>query len=111
MMAGTVIRFLARPRPVLYACAGCAEFGYAAPRVAQALQERGLVDAIWLGAVPARISDRYPILALDACQNACARDWIRAQGGRVDRAMVLEPLERDAPEAAAARIAAELSPT
>jgi uncharacterized metal-binding protein len=96
------------PLPVLYACAGCREFGYAAPRVARELDRRGLVEAIWLGSAPPRVTGRYPILALDACGKGCAAQWARERGGAVQRAFVLEPGERDDLEAASARIAAEI---
>jgi uncharacterized metal-binding protein len=100
--------FVVWPMPVLYACAGCAEFGYAAPRVARALDERGLVEAIWLGRARLRVTGRYPILSLDACEKRCAREWVCERGGTVALALVLDPLERDAPEVAIARIAARL---
>lgn len=94
--------------PVLYACAGCAQFGYAAPRVAQALNERGLAQAVWLGEAQKRITGRYPIFSLDACDKSCASGWVHAHGARVQRAFVLEPQERDDPAAAVKRIAAML---
>jgi uncharacterized metal-binding protein len=90
---------------VLYACAGCPQFGYAAPRVARALDDRGLAEAVWLGKAPARFTGRYPIYSLDACEKRCASDWVRAHGARVQRAFVLEPHERDDIAAALARIA------
>ena len=109
-MDGPASRMIVRPLPVLYACAGCKEFGYAAPRVARALDERGLAETIWLGAAPPGVTGRYPIFTLDACEKGCARKWVRDLGGGVQRAFTLEPLERDDLEAATARIAAELSP-
>lgn len=99
-----------RALPVLYACAGCNKFGYAAPRVARALDERGLVEAIWLGAAQRGVTGRYPIFTLDACEEGCARKWVRERGGSAQRAFALEPLERDDPQTATARIAGELSP-
>lgn len=97
-----------RPLPVLYACPGCREYGYAAPRVARALGARGLAEVHWLGTAPARVSGRYPIFALDACPKRCARDWIEARGARVQRAFLLEPAERDDVQTAVKRLAAAL---
>jgi uncharacterized metal-binding protein len=97
-----------RPLPVLYACAGCRQFGYAAPRVARTLDERGLAESVWLGEAPERVTQRYPIFSLDACDKRCASDWVHAHGARVQRAFMLEPLERDDPAAAVERIAAML---
>lgn len=104
------MKVIVKALPVLYACAGCPEFGFAAPRVAQALDERRLAEAAWLGKVPrsAAVSSRFPIFTLDACHKNCARDWVEAQGEIVQRAFVLDPLERDDPERAAERIAAVL---
>jgi uncharacterized metal-binding protein len=101
-----------RPLPVLYACAGCREFGYSAPRVASALDERGLVECIWLGVTPppSTVSGRYPLMTLDACEKACASNWVRNRGRSAEHAFFVEPHERDVPQAAAARIAAELDP-
>jgi uncharacterized metal-binding protein len=104
------MRFVATPLPVLYVCAGCREYGYAAPRVAQALDQRGLAQAIWLGSAQAGVSGRYPVFSLDACEKGCARQWARERCGSVERAFILEPQERDDPQKATARIAAELSP-
>lgn len=98
-----------RPLPVLYACKGCAAYGYSAPRVARALDRRGLVEAVWLGDASDGVSERFPIHTLDACAERCAADWVHARGRRVSRAFVLEPAERDDPEAAVARIAAVLA--
>jgi uncharacterized metal-binding protein len=101
-----------RPLPVLYACAGCSEFGYSAPRVANALDARGVVECIWLGATPppSTVSGRYPIITLDACEKACAMQWVRKHGRTVERACFVKPQERDDPPTATARIAAELAP-
>jgi uncharacterized metal-binding protein len=102
-----------RPLPVLYACAGCREFGYSAPRVGRALDERGVVECIWLGATPppSTVSGRYPIMTLDACEKGCARNWVCEHGRSVERACYLQPQERDDPPTATARIAAELDPS
>lgn len=101
-----------RPLPVLYACTGCREFGYAAPRIARALDERGVAECIWLGATPppSTVSGRYPLMTLDACEKGCARDWVSKRGRSVECAFVAEPHERDEPQAATARIVAELAP-
>lgn len=109
-MGGRADRLSVRPFPVLYACAGCREFGYAAPRVARALDERGLAEAHWLGDAPERVSGRYPIVTLDACPKRCARDWVHAQGVAEQCAFLLSPRERDDVQAALERIARLLSP-
>ena len=101
-------RVVLKPLPVLYACAGCPEFGYAAPRVAAALDRLGLAEAVCLAAPPERVTGRYPILTLDACDRNCGRDWVHARGRRVQRTFVLQPVERDDPTAAVERIAAAL---
>ena len=103
-------RIVVRPFPVLYACSGCAQFGYSAPRVAQRLDERGLVESVWLGAAPqsGAVTGRFPIFALDACEKRCARAWVEANGARVEQCFVLTPLERLDDEGAARRIAAAL---
>ncbi len=98
-----------RPLPVLYACAGCREFGYAAPRVASALDRRGLVEARWLGGHGVRLAARFPILALDACPKRCAKDWIEIQGREVQAALLITPEERDDPESAARRLSREVA--
>jgi uncharacterized metal-binding protein len=103
-------RVVLRPLPVLYACAGCSEFGYSAIRVARALDARGLAEAIWLGDTSLRVTGRYPVFTLEACGKGCAQDWVHARGARVEKAFVLEPQERDVPEAATARLAAKLGP-
>lgn len=103
------MKYVVKPFPVLYACAGCREYGYAAPRVAQRLDEQGLVHAVWLGEVPQpHLARRFPIFTVEACERNCARDWVERQGGQVERTIVLDPLDRVDPERAAARIAATL---
>src|SRR5688500_15198845 len=99
---------LIKPLPVLYACACCPRYGYAARRVARALAQRGLAEAIWLGDAPARVTGRYPIYSLDACDERCASDWVHARGAAVERAFVLEPHERDDITAATECIATAL---
>lgn len=103
-MPGVTVRAL----PVLYACQGCPEYGYAAPRVAEALDRLGCVEAAWLGVPTEGVTSRFPIMTLDACPKRCAAAWVEARGRRVQRAFVLEPAERDQPDAALARIAAAL---
>jgi uncharacterized metal-binding protein len=103
------MKYVATPLPVLYACQGCPEFGHAAARVAQSLDESGLAQAIRLGSAQAGVTGRYPVFSLDACEKGCARQWAREHCGSVERAFTLQPPERDAPCKATARIAAELS--
>jgi uncharacterized metal-binding protein len=100
-----------KPFPVLYACSGCAQFGYSAARVAQRLDERGLVEAVWLGATPqsGALTTRFPILTLDACEKGCARAWVESRGGRAEQCFVLSPLERVDTEGAVRRVARALT--
>lgn len=100
------MRILLRPLPVIYACAGCPEFGYAAPRVAQALDRRGKAEMAWLGQRGPKPIARFPIFSLDACERGCAKKWLEERGLQVQRAILLEPLDRVDPERAAERLAA-----
>jgi uncharacterized metal-binding protein len=95
-----------RPLPVLYACAGCPEFGYAAPRVAQALDRMGKAEMAWLGAPGPKPLARFPVFSLDACEKGCAKRWLEERGVQVQRALFLGPPDRDDTEGAAERIAA-----
>lgn len=95
-----------RPLPVLYACTGCPEFGYAAPRVAQALDRAGKVEMAWLGAPGPKPLARFPVFSIDACEKACAKRWLEERGVQVQRAIFLGPLDRIDTERAAERIAA-----
>jgi uncharacterized metal-binding protein len=95
-----------RPLPVLYACAGCPEFGYAAPRVGQALDRRGKAEMAWLGARGPKPLARFPVYSLDACERGCAKAWLEERGVQVQRAIRLAPLDRFDPESAAERLAA-----
>jgi uncharacterized metal-binding protein len=99
-------RVVLRPLPVIFACAGCPEFGYSAPRAAQALERRGQAEMAWLGAPGPKPLARFPCYSLDACERRCAQRWLEERGVQVQLAFVLDPLERLEPERAAARIAA-----
>lgn len=95
-----------RPLPLVYACAGCAEFGFAAPRVGQRLEQLGRAQMAWLGARHPPLTSRWPVYSLDACERGCARAWLAERRIAVQGALVLSPLERLDPEGAADRIAA-----
>lgn len=99
------MKIVLRPLPVLYACEGCPEFGYSAPRVGQVLERRGWAELAWLGARGPKPLTRFPVYSLDACERACAKRWLEERGVQVQRALVLDPLERLEPERAADRIA------
>lgn len=99
------MKILLRPLPVLYACEGCPEFGYSAPRVGQLLERRGYAELAWLGARGPKPLTRFPVFSLDACERGCAKRWLEERGVQVQRALVLDPLERLDPERGAERIA------
>lgn len=81
---------IVRPLPVLYACQGCPEFGQAARDAGAALDRRGVVELIWLGASrDPKPVQRYPIFALDGCDKACALEWLRRRRVPVERSYVL----------------------
>ena len=94
-----------RTLPVAYACAGCPEFGYAAPRVARELEVAGRVEMVWLGLPRISVTARWPVFSIDACERGCAKRWLEERGLQVQRAFVLEPLERLEPHLGAERIA------
>jgi uncharacterized metal-binding protein len=100
------VRYVLRPLPVLYACAGCPEFGYAAPRVGRALDLAGKAELCWLGSPRPMALARFPVYSLDACERRCAKRWLEERGVQVQRAIVLEPLDRLETDRAAARLAA-----
>ena len=88
-------------RPVLFACAGCPEFGDGAAQFALRLDRRGLVEAEVLGrpsADPARLAAkaraRFPVQAVDGCAKGCARRWLREQGAKVQRHIILASSRR-----------------
>ena len=79
-----------RPLPVLYACQGCVEFGQAARELGALLDRVGLAELVWLGAGrEPKPKQRYPILALDGCDKACARAWLERHGVAPDGNYVL----------------------
>ena len=79
-----------RPLPVLYACPGCPEYGQAARDVGASLERTGVVELAWLGdARQARPTQRYPVLALDACAKGCALRWLGQHGIVPERSYVL----------------------
>ena len=103
------MRVILRPFPVLYACAGCQQFGYSAPCVAGHLDRMGKVQMIWLGERNPRRTSRWPVFSLDACDRRCALAWLEERGITAQEAIMLSPQERDDPRRAAERIAAELA--
>ncbi len=93
---------MVRPLPVLYACQGCAAFGQAARDFAAALDRAGLAEAAWLGTPGLEPKARFPIFAIDACAEGCARRWLGRHGIRPERHCILStPGEAE-------RLAAEL---
>ena len=85
----------ATPIPVLFACAGCPEFGNAAAEFALRLDRRGHAEAALLGSAadPAQLASkarsRFPVHVVDGCAKGCARRWLRAQGAKVQRHVIL----------------------
>jgi len=103
------MRVVLRPLPVLYACQGCPEFGQTARDVGALLDRAGVAQLVWLGAAPdATPARRYPILALDGCDKACALRWLGQRGITADRSHVLADRGPEAAQRAAQQIAAEL---
>ena len=79
-----------RVRPVLFACAGCPQRGYLAPQAAALLDARNLAEFTPLtarGVEKARA--RFPVFTLEGCDRACAREWLRGHGVRVQRCDML----------------------
>jgi uncharacterized metal-binding protein len=73
----TVVRLL----PVVYACQGCAAHGQAARDAAATLERRGMAQMVWIGGNPGAIpKTRYPIVALDGCEERCAARWLEERG-------------------------------
>ena len=85
-----------RPLPVLYACRGCPEFGWAAREIGAELERRGRAQLVWLGAAaPAKLAERFPIHALDGCAKGCTLDWLSREGIVPERHYILpEDAER-----------------
>lgn len=84
------MRALARLRPVLFACTGCAEHGYLAPHAAALLDRRNLAELTPLSAQGvAKARARFPIHTLEGCAKACARQWLERHGLGVQRCDML----------------------
>ena len=101
-----------RPFPVFVACQGCPEFGQAASEAALLLDRRGCGEYAWLGAtrqlatLRTKVTSRYPVYCLDACDKGCAQRWLAEAGVAPQHCFVLTEAERADPERAARRIAA-----
>jgi uncharacterized metal-binding protein len=81
---------LVRPLPVLYACQGCAQFGQLARDVGAFFDQAGALQMVWLGdARTLEATQRYPVLALDGCDQGCAARWLRERGIVPEGAYVL----------------------
>ena len=78
-----------RPLPVVYACQGCPEFGEAARVAGAFLDSNGAAETVWLGAPDLRRRSRYPAIALDGCERACALRWLKRHGIPAERHYVL----------------------
>jgi len=79
-----------RPLPVLYACQGCPQFGQLAREVGAFFEQAGALEMVWLGdGRKLAPTQRYPILALDGCDQACAARWLGERGIVPEGAYVL----------------------
>jgi uncharacterized metal-binding protein len=67
--------------PVLFACRGC-ERDAAAREVARLLDRRGVGEAYLAGAEAERARARFPIYAIEGCEQACASAWLAGIGVR-----------------------------
>ena len=75
---------------MLYVCQGCPARGQLARDAAAALERRGMAQMVWLGAEPGAIPrSRYPILALDGCEERCAVRWLERRGVTPERSYVI----------------------
>lgn len=83
------MRWILRPRPVVFACSGC-ERSRAAAGFAAALDREGIAEAGAQGTAEAKARARFPIYALDGCEERCAERWLRGVGARVERSFVLD---------------------
>ena len=99
------MKWVLRARPVLFACSGC-ERSRAAAGVAAALDERGLGEASVAGNDAAKARARFPLYALEGCEERCAARWLCGLGVSVQRTFVLDPAKD--PDTEAGRIAALL---
>lgn len=97
-----------RAFPVLYACAGCPEFGYLAGEVAAILDRGGLAEMVSLAGAGIEPKARFPIVALDGCDKACAQRWLESQGVRAERNYILTSYDPRSVQRAAHHIAADL---
>ena len=80
-------KVLARPLPVLFACSCGTSAGRLAPRVAAALDRAGKAEAAAAAEVEAGMAqaltkarERFPVIALDGCERACARRGLERRG-------------------------------
>ena len=83
------MKWVLRPRPVLFACCGC-ERSRAAAGVAAALDARGLAEASLAGTDQAKARARFPVYALEGCEERCASRWLRGLGVCAQRTFVLD---------------------
>lgn len=82
-------RVVVKPLAVLYACQGCASYGQAAREFAEDLDRAGLGEAAWIGKPGLVPKARYPIVAVDACAEGCALQWLARHGIEADRHIIL----------------------
>ena len=75
---------------MLFACSGC-ERSRAAAGVATALDARGVGEASVAGSDAPKARARFPVYALEGCEERCAARWLCGLGVSVQRTFVLDP--------------------
>ena len=97
------MRVILKPFAVLVACPGCPPHGHAAREAAAELERRGEGENCWLGAGAERIAEkvrsRWPVYAVDACAEGCARTWLEDLGVSPQRSYTLDGTGLHEPEA------------
>ena len=108
--------------PLVYSCSGCSSAAQAANHIALALDRAGAAEMSCISGVGGNVPQLVelarsgrPIIALDGCPLACARQCLAQRGLQPDRHVLLHALgvkkryHADFDRAQADRIAAELT--
>lgn len=78
-----------RPKPVAFACRGCALDG-PAREAARALDREGRVESSVAGSDAVKARARFPIYVIEGCDKACAAAWLASLGVAPQRRFVLD---------------------
>ena len=85
-----------RVLPLAYACSGCSSAGELADHVARCLERAGVVEMASIAAIGAgdlrqlaRARSRLQVVAIDGCDNGCARRCLERRGIEPARHYVL----------------------